>query len=112
VCHKLCVSLAASDLLHRSLCAPCSPLALNVLRLTCRAAPYAPPVPPLLCMSCRQRLPVEVALALVKAGAPLDAGDSNGNTALHYTLERENPKVSSVADTSTHVCVSVSACVV
>lgn len=29
-------------------------------------------------------------MALVKAGAPLDAGDSRGNTALHYTLEMDN----------------------
>ncbi|KAF6264579.1 ankyrin repeat-containing domain protein [Scenedesmus sp. NREL 46B-D3] len=38
----------------------------------------------------RHRMPEEVAKALVKQGAPLDAGDGKGNTALHYTLEMEN----------------------
>lgn len=63
------------------------------LLLCCAPVPAAAAVLCACGMSCRQRLPVDVAVALVKAGAPLDAGDSNGNTALHYSLERENLKV-------------------
>lgn len=32
----------------------------------------------------------------MKAGAPLDAGDSRGNTALHYSLEKGNAKVRAI----------------
>jgi ankyrin repeat protein len=39
-------------------------------------------------------MPEEVAKALVKQGAPLDAGDSKGNTALHYSLEMDDLQVS------------------
>ncbi|WIA23813.1 hypothetical protein OEZ85_013484 [Tetradesmus obliquus] len=38
----------------------------------------------------RHRMGEVVAKSLVKAGAPLDAGDGKGNTALHYSLELDD----------------------
>jgi hypothetical protein len=38
-------------------------------------------------------MPEEVVKGLVKQGAPLDAGDGKGNTALHYTLEMDDLQV-------------------
>jgi hypothetical protein len=48
-------------------------------------------------------MPEEVAKGLVKCGAPLDAGDGKGNTALHYSLEMDDLQVSS---SSSVMCVS------
>lgn len=38
----------------------------------------------------RHDMGIPLAKALVEQGAPLDAGDGKGNTALHFAMEREN----------------------
>lgn len=42
----------------------------------------------------RHRMSDDMAKTLVKSGAPLDAGDGKGNTALHYALEMDDLHVS------------------
>jgi hypothetical protein len=46
-------------------------------------------------VACRQGMDESLAKQLVEMGAPLDAGDGKGNTALHFALERDNMKVGS-----------------